>query len=235
MTATSDRPGIDSPELARKMWRTLEPYHGIVYFTPHAEEQYGALGHPRSGRLLRLPGGAARPGQRRGGDRHLLQLPSRSRPPRHPRRSGTGRSRRRSWPRALRAADLALREILGDEVTGDDVVEAAELAGRAARVGRARGSAALRRPRRPRVARPPAPLAVARDHASCGSTAATATSPHSSPPGLDPLRGAHHPRRGQRRRGMGCRCCSARGPGPTTSGGPRRSGSGPGASSTATA
>ena len=33
-----------SPTLARKMWRTLEPYHGLVYFTPHAAAEYGALG-----------------------------------------------------------------------------------------------------------------------------------------------------------------------------------------------
>jgi hypothetical protein len=30
--------------LARKMWRTLEPYHGLVYFTPHATAAYAALG-----------------------------------------------------------------------------------------------------------------------------------------------------------------------------------------------
>ena len=33
-----------SPTLARKMWRTLEPYHGMVYFTPRATEAYRALG-----------------------------------------------------------------------------------------------------------------------------------------------------------------------------------------------
>ena len=30
--------------LARKMWRTLEPFHGLVYFTPHATAAYAALG-----------------------------------------------------------------------------------------------------------------------------------------------------------------------------------------------
>jgi len=138
MTATSDRPGIHSPELARKMWRTLEPYHGIVYFTPHAEEQYGALGiHGRDGyfasRAAPLGPVSAEvviatffnfhPGL----VRHAIPA---------------------VWDRAepaailaarLRAADLALREILGDEVTGDDVVEAAELAGRAARAGGVEG------------------------------------------------------------------------------------------------
>jgi hypothetical protein len=33
-----------SPILARKMWRTLEPYHGFIYFSPHAAEAYRALG-----------------------------------------------------------------------------------------------------------------------------------------------------------------------------------------------
>jgi hypothetical protein len=30
--------------LSRKMWRTLEPYHGMIYFSPHAAEAYKALG-----------------------------------------------------------------------------------------------------------------------------------------------------------------------------------------------
>ncbi len=32
------------PTLARKMWRTLEPYHGMIYFTPHAAAAYEAIG-----------------------------------------------------------------------------------------------------------------------------------------------------------------------------------------------
>jgi hypothetical protein len=30
--------------LARKMWRTLEPYHGMIYFAPEASAAYEALG-----------------------------------------------------------------------------------------------------------------------------------------------------------------------------------------------
>ena len=30
--------------LARKMWRTLEPFHGLIYFTPRAGEAYASLG-----------------------------------------------------------------------------------------------------------------------------------------------------------------------------------------------
>lgn len=32
------------PVVARKMARTLEPYHGVIYFLPEAVEQYGQLG-----------------------------------------------------------------------------------------------------------------------------------------------------------------------------------------------
>jgi hypothetical protein len=32
--------------VARKMWRTLEPYHSLVYFTPRATEAYSQLGLP---------------------------------------------------------------------------------------------------------------------------------------------------------------------------------------------
>jgi hypothetical protein len=41
----------DDVVLARKMWRTLEPVHGLVYFAPEAAEEYKALGFssPRTG------------------------------------------------------------------------------------------------------------------------------------------------------------------------------------------
>jgi hypothetical protein len=32
------------PVVARKMWRTLEPYHGAIYFAPEGAEAYAALG-----------------------------------------------------------------------------------------------------------------------------------------------------------------------------------------------
>ena len=34
------------PGVARKSWRTLEPYHGLVYFAPEAADRYAALGLP---------------------------------------------------------------------------------------------------------------------------------------------------------------------------------------------
>ncbi|MGH9047820.1 MAG: SCO6745 family protein [Acidimicrobiales bacterium] len=132
MTTTSEHPGIHSPELARKMWRTLEPYHGIVYFTPHAEIAYAKLGiEGRDGYFASrsAPLGAAsaelvistfynfHPGL----VRHAIPA---------------------TWEKAspeailaarLSAADAALREILGEAITGDEVTEAAMLAERAAR------------------------------------------------------------------------------------------------------
>ncbi|MDX3800046.1 SCO6745 family protein [Streptomyces sp. AK04-3B] len=41
MTHDTDR---DSPALARETWRTLEPYHGAVYFSPEAAARYAELG-----------------------------------------------------------------------------------------------------------------------------------------------------------------------------------------------
>jgi hypothetical protein len=36
----------DDAVLARKMWRTLEPVHGMVYFAPETRDEYAALGFP---------------------------------------------------------------------------------------------------------------------------------------------------------------------------------------------
>ena len=42
---------LDHAVLARKMWRTLEPLHGMVYFAPEAPAEYARLGfeEPRAG------------------------------------------------------------------------------------------------------------------------------------------------------------------------------------------
>jgi hypothetical protein len=132
MTQTSERPGTESPELARKMWRTLEPYHGIIYFTPHAAAEYAKLGidgrdgyfasraaplGPVSAEVVIATFYNFHPGL----VRHAIP---------------------RAWEKAsptailearLAAADLALREILGDALEGDEVVQAAVLAERCAR------------------------------------------------------------------------------------------------------
>lgn len=40
----------DAATIARKCWRTLEPYHGMIYFVPEAAARYDAIGvHGRSG------------------------------------------------------------------------------------------------------------------------------------------------------------------------------------------
>ena len=44
--------------LARKMWRTLEPFHGMIYFTPRAAEAAGALGIPAGSTYFALRGAA---------------------------------------------------------------------------------------------------------------------------------------------------------------------------------
>jgi len=132
MTLTSEPPGIHSPELARKMWRTLEPYHGIVYFTPHAEAEYAELGiRGRDGYFASrsAPLGAA-----------SAELVISTFYNFHP--SVVRHAIPAVWEKAspeaivaarLRAADAALREVLGEEVAGDAVAEAAVLAERAAR------------------------------------------------------------------------------------------------------
>ena len=37
-------PSPIDPTTARKVWRTLEPYHGMIYFVPEAAEAYARLG-----------------------------------------------------------------------------------------------------------------------------------------------------------------------------------------------
>ena len=32
------------PDVARRSWRALEPYHAMIYFAPEAQEEYAALG-----------------------------------------------------------------------------------------------------------------------------------------------------------------------------------------------
>jgi hypothetical protein len=120
------------PELARKMWRTLEPYHGLVYFTPHAATAYAKLGiegrdgyfasraaplGPVSAELVIATFYNFHPGL----VRHAIPA---------------------VWEKAspsqilearLEAVDLALREILGEVVDGDEISQAAMLSERAAR------------------------------------------------------------------------------------------------------
>lgn len=43
MTADTPEP-TPTAAIARKCWRTLEPYHGMIYFVPEAAEAYAAIG-----------------------------------------------------------------------------------------------------------------------------------------------------------------------------------------------
>lgn len=125
-------------ELARKMWRTLEPYHGLIYFTPHAEAAYAELGiEGRDGYFASrsAPLGAV-------GPEVVIATFFNFFPPL------IHHAIPAAWEKAspseilaarLSAADTALREVLGDAIDGDDVIEAATLAETAARACRPEG------------------------------------------------------------------------------------------------
>ena len=187
-----------SPELAHKMWRTLEPYHGIIYFTPHAPVVYAELGiEGRDGyfasRAAPLGPVSAEvviatfynffPGL----VRHAIPA---------------------VWEKAspadilaarLAAADLALREILGDAVDGNEVAQAAVLAERVARAASLAGRplfaahAALPWPDPPHLALWHA-ISLLREFRGDGHIAALVTAC------LDPCEALITPRRRERRR-----------------------------------
>jgi len=118
--------------LARKMWRTLEPYHGMIYFSPHAAEAYAAFGiRGQDGYFASrsAPMGAV------SGEVVVAtffnfnpELVHRAVP------AAWDAAPPSRWVEArLGAVDVSLRESLGDDaVTGDEVVEAAAIARRAA-------------------------------------------------------------------------------------------------------
>jgi hypothetical protein len=117
--------------MARKMWRTLEPYHGLVYFAPEARDAYASLGiDGRDGYFASraAPMGAVEPSVviaaffNFNPDLVTRALPA-------------------AWSNASPAAivkarfdgvDKALRRVLGDEVESPSVARAAELARTAA-------------------------------------------------------------------------------------------------------
>lgn len=41
---TADSTDQTAATIARKCWRTLEPYHGMIYFVPEAAEEYDSIG-----------------------------------------------------------------------------------------------------------------------------------------------------------------------------------------------
>jgi hypothetical protein len=123
--------GMD-PAIARKTWRTLEPVHGAIYFAPQAREEYAALGL---------------------NDRMQGYFTSRAAPmgavsasvviatfynfdPDLVRRSMDGVwelvTAEQILDARLRAADRMIRHFAPDAVDSGDIVEAADLARRAA-------------------------------------------------------------------------------------------------------
>lgn len=120
-----------TPVLARKMWRTLEPYHGLVYFTPHASRAYAALGI--RGRAGYFASRAAAMGPVPAG---VVVATFYNFNPEIV-RSAIPAAWAAASPTDVLAArvgaiDRALREVLGDgAVAGPDVVEAAAIGRRA--------------------------------------------------------------------------------------------------------
>ena len=92
------------PSVARRMHRTLEPYHGMIYFVPEARVRVRRhRPHRTPNGVLRLASGTDGCGARRRGHRHLLQLQPHARCGARSPRRGTAPRRRRSWTRASRA------------------------------------------------------------------------------------------------------------------------------------
>ena len=127
----SHDPSPVTPLTARKTWRTVEPLHGMVYFAAAAADSYRALGlHGQSGYFASrsAPMGAVTAGT-------VVATFFNFRP------SLVEKSMDGVWERVpphevlaarLRAADAALRRMLGDAADSEDVVRAADLASRAA-------------------------------------------------------------------------------------------------------
>src|SRR5438132_965149 len=135
------------PVVARKMWRTLEPLHGIVYFAADAGARYRALGLPEHMHYFPTRAAAMGPVPAEVVMATFFNF--------HPAvvRAAIPAAWEIAAPEQILAARVAgagdvLRRILGDAVDSPEVAEAARLA-------RPRGSAAGRRPRAPRPRRAP--------------------------------------------------------------------------------
>ncbi|HLM64049.1 MAG TPA: hypothetical protein VK306_07100 [Acidimicrobiales bacterium] len=118
--------------VARKMWRTLEPYHGLIYFTPRATEAYGRLGVARQAGYF-----ASRAAAMGAVSPEVVIATFYNFDPRLVRAALPA-----AWDAAspgelvaarYGAADRALREVLGDDaLVSAEMAEAADLARRAA-------------------------------------------------------------------------------------------------------
>ncbi|MEU2624285.1 hypothetical protein ABZ642_40290 [Streptomyces sp. NPDC007157] len=130
MTQNTDR---DSLALARQTWRTLEPYHGAVYFSPEAASRYAELGvDPRTGYF------ASRSAALGAAPADLVIATFYNFNPEVVRQamSAAGKA---ATPQQFAAARLAgidatLRRVLGADVSSPELARAAELARIAAEV-----------------------------------------------------------------------------------------------------
>jgi hypothetical protein len=128
----------DAP-LARRMWRTLEPYHGMIYFAPEAAAEYEAIGLT-SGRMGYFASRSAPMGA------VTAEVVIATFFNFHP--ALVHRSIPKAWELAspaeilaarLRGADGGLRGLLGSRLEEPDVAEVAELARRATEACRIEG------------------------------------------------------------------------------------------------
>lgn len=119
------------PSISRRMWRTLEPCHALVYFAPEAAQEYGALGLDVAGNRASayFPARAAAMGAVRPSVVQATFFNFSA--------AACGAGMAGAWdtttPAALvqarlRVADAALRRLCGDLLDSPDVVEAVELA-----------------------------------------------------------------------------------------------------------
>ncbi|MET9244604.1 hypothetical protein [Nonomuraea sp. NPDC003709] len=123
-----------SSRLARRMWHQLEPIHAVLYFSPQAFEEAGALGYDVESRWPSYFAYRTAPLGRAGS--RLATAAYYSFSPRmiaeHVPAAWEVASPERVLEARMTAVDRTYRALLGDRVTADAAVEAAELARRAA-------------------------------------------------------------------------------------------------------
>ena len=115
------------PVLARKMWRTLEPYHGLVYFSPEAAAAYAELGVEGQAGYFASRAAAMGPVPAEVVVATFFNFDPRLVHEAIP--MAWNRADPERWTEArLDAVDRALRGVLGELIDSTDLVEAAELA-----------------------------------------------------------------------------------------------------------
>lgn len=120
-------------DLARRVWRCLEPIHAMIYFAPETEEEFTGLGL-RAGRMCYFAGrsapmGAVGPGVVAATFYNFNPALVAAHIP----KAWSIASPEQVIDARFRAADTVLRRLLGDQVVGsDELADAARLARKAA-------------------------------------------------------------------------------------------------------